>query len=321
VSTLQHVAAAYRTHQALIARAAAERAGTAWDSLDPADLSGSWAASVGPATRAALTAAQQLAAAGTHAYIGAAMAAQDADAPADATVSPPAFAGTAADGRDLASLLYLPIIDSKIRIAAGMPVADAMLFGRTSLTRIIATETADAGRDALQAGMTATGTVHDYVRLVAGTACSRCILLAGKHYRWNASFQRHPRCSCTAVPAAGGAAALATDPHTLFDHLTAAQQDARFGAADAQAIREGADIYQVVNAHRGIYTAGDVYGHTLELTSEGVTKRGLAGKRLIADRKPGGPTGLRLTVREIYRQAGDDRPTALSLLRKYGYIR
>lgn len=320
MTALAQVAAAYRTHQAMTARLASDRAAEAWSTLDPGDLSGSWAAGAGPSTTTTLTAAQQIAASTAQAYITAALDAQDAPADTDATVLGSGFAGTAADGRPLASLLYLPVIDTKAAIGAGASLNDALSVGARTLTTIMQTEVADAGHDALQAGMTATRGVHWWVRMVSGAACSRCIILAGKRYRWNATFQRHPRCNCTAIPVAEDAAHYTTDPHAFFDHLTPAEQDARFGAADAQAIREGADIYQVVNARRGIYTAGDVYGHTLELTREGVTRRGIAGRTAAANRKPGTPKGLRLSVREIYRQAGDDRELALSLLRKYAYL-
>ena len=37
-----------------------------------------------------------------------------------------------------------------------------------------------------------------------------------------------------------------------FNGMSEEEQDKVFGHADAQAIRDGADIYQVVNAHRGM---------------------------------------------------------------------
>lgn len=317
---LAEVASAYRSHQSLVMQLADRRTASQWAALDPSDLSGSWASSVGPAMVSTLSATQQLAAATAQTYISHALAAQGAADTADGTVQAAAFAGTAADGRSLASLLYLPVIGTKTAMAGGASVQDALQIGASSLSTIIQTEVGDAGRDALQTGMTATKTVHGYVRMVSGSACSRCIILAGRFYRTNASFERHPRCSCTGIPAAENRPNMRTDPHAFFDHLSKAEQDAKFGAADAQAIREGADINQVVNSHRGIYKAGDVYGHTLELTNEGVTRHGLAGRAAAAARKPGGPRGLRLSVREIYRQAGDDRGQALALLRKYSYL-
>jgi hypothetical protein len=163
--------------------------------------------------------------------------------------------------------------------------------------------------------MTATRSVHGYVRMVSGSACSRCIILAGRFYRWSSGFERHPRCQCTNIPAVENRAGdLRTDPHAFFDHLTREQQDRRFGVADAQAIREGADINQVVNARRGLYQT-KVFGRDVQATTEGMGRRGLAGQRLAGSTK-----GLRLTVRQIYADAGDDRDLAISLLKRYGYL-
>ena len=36
--------------------------------------------------------------------------------------------------------------------------------------------------------------VGGYVRMVQAGACSRCVVLAGKWYRKNQGFQRHPGC-------------------------------------------------------------------------------------------------------------------------------
>lgn len=314
--TVRPVAAAYNRHQARIANLATTRTAAQWSTIDPTDISGSWASGVGPAMVRTLTAAQQVAAAGAPAYTQAALDAQGVAYDTQATIDLTAFSGTAADGRTLSGLLYLPVIDAKAAIAGGMNVADALALGSRSLAMLVATETADAGRDALQAQMSATPAVHGYVRMVAGSACSRCIVLAGKWYRTNASFQRHPRCQCTGIPAAENSPDLRTDPHAFFDHLSREQQDARFGAADAEAIRGGADLFQVVNAHRGL-TQRELFGRTVQTTTEGVTRRGLAGQVM----RTNGVRGPRLSVAQIFADAGEDRDLALALLRRYGYLR
>jgi len=315
VTDLRAVARAWRQHQASIAASAVKRTAEAWLTLDQHDLSGSWASGAGPAMVRTLSAAQRLATVGASQYVAAAVAAQQGDPAADGVVNSAAFSGTAADGRSLAGLLYVPVIRTKVAIGAGLPVREALNSGANELAMLVGNEIADAGRDAAGAAMTATRSVHGYVRMVSGSACSRCIILAGKFYRWNASFQRHPRCACTGIPALENRPDLRTDPHALFDHLTPAQQDARFGKADARAIREGADINQVVNARRGLYETR-VFGRDVQATTEGMTRRGLAGRQL------GGTTrGLRLTVRQIYIDAAGDRELAVSLLRRYGYLR
>jgi hypothetical protein len=314
--TVRAVAVAYNRHQARIAHLATARTAAQWSAIDPADISGSWATSAGPAMARTLTAAQRVAAAGAPAYTQAAVQAQGASYDAQGAIDPGAFAGTAADGRALASLLYLPVIDAKTAIAGGMSATDALDRAAAMLARLVATETADAGRDALAAQMTATRVVHGYVRMVAGSACGRCIVLAGRWYHANAGFQRHPHCQCTAIPAVENAPDLRTDPHAFFDHLTKAQQDARFGAADAEAIRNGADLFQVVNAHRGL-TERELFGRTVQTTTEGMTRRGYAAQIMRAN----GVKGPRLSVAQIFADAGEDRDLALSLLRRYAYIR
>ena len=72
---------------------------------------------------------------------------------------------------------------------------------------------------------------------------------------------------------------------------------------DRKALDEGADLNQVVNAKRG------ASGMT---TTEGTTKRGLAGQRLGKGRQ-------RLTPNGIYRIASD-RTEAMTLLKQHGYV-
>jgi len=316
VTDLREVARAWRQHQASIARSTVIRTAVAWSTLDQNDLSGSWSASVGPAMVRTLTAAQRLATVGASRYVAAAVGAQEGDPAAEGTVNSTAFAGMSADGRTLSGLLYVPVIRTKTAIGAGLPVREALASGANELAMLVANEVADAGRNAAGVAMTATRSVHGYVRMVSGSACSRCIILAGRHYRWHADFKRHPRCSCTSVPDIENRAGdISTDPHAFFDHLSPAQQDKRFGKADAQAIREGADINQVVNARRGLYET-KVFGRDVQATFEGTTRRGAARRQMTA----AGVRGPRLSVAQIYADAAEDRDLAISLLRRYGYL-
>jgi hypothetical protein len=144
-------------------------------------------------------------------------------------------------------------------------------------------------------------------------SCSRCALLAGLRYAWNAGFDRHPACDCIAIPAAEDSADdLRTDPAAYFASLSVAEQDRVFTKAGAEAIRAGADINQVVNARRGMYTASG-----RKLTRTGATTRGFAGQRLGA--RSGRPA-TRLMPEEVFRQANGDRDDAIRLLRQHGYL-
>lgn len=198
----------------------------------------------------------------------------------------------------------------------------------------------DAGRAAVQAGMQARPAVRGYVRMLNPPSCSRCAILAGRVYHSMAAFDRHPRCDCVNVPAAESAEDWTTSPRHYFDSLTAQQQDATFGEAAAQAIRDGADIAQVVNAYSGVTTMR-AYGKDVQATTVGTTKRALfGGYEMLADgtlrRRPDSElrklpgnryrtaTPPRLLPDEIYRLAGElgwDRAEVLRQLRRFGYLR
>jgi hypothetical protein len=111
-------------------------------------------------------------------------------------------------------------------------------------------------------------------------------------------------CDCRHIPAVeDGADDLRTDPQAYFRSLSRTDQARYFGTGGAEAIRLGGDIGQVVNAERG---AAGMY------TTEGTTKRGLAGSRL-----QGEP---RLTPEAIVAAYGDDREGAIEALFQAGYI-
>ncbi|MEV5542803.1 hypothetical protein AB0L13_38875 [Saccharopolyspora shandongensis] len=62
------------------------------------------------------------------------------------------------------------------------------------------TEISDAARSAVQIAETAHPGAAGHERVVRLPACDRCIVLAGKFYRYSTGFLRHPRCDCTMVP-------------------------------------------------------------------------------------------------------------------------
>jgi hypothetical protein len=98
----------------------------------------------------------------------------------------------------------------------------------------------------------------------------------------------------------GDAPEFTTDPMAAVR----AGQVRGLSKAEEAAISDGADLNQIVNAHR----SGAYQGMT---TAEGVTRRGVAGKRLQGRQ--------RLTVGAIQRLASD-RAEATALLRAHGYI-
>lgn len=300
------VALAHYRRRAQRARALERQAADLWRQVNRSDIAGSWS-SLMPQLFVTLSAMQQAEAAEADAYVALAMAEQGEAAEAAQRIVPETWSGWASDGRALDSLLMQPVVTAKVAIRSGETVARSMAYGQAALQMIVGTQVADAGRVADQAAMVTHGS-QGYIRMVVGDTCSRCVVLAGKWYRWNAGFDRHPRCDCVGIPAAEDRADdLRTDPGRYFRSLSHDKQAEIFGKAGSQAIRDGADIAQVVNAKRksaGLYSAG----------GKRYTRESTHAKRGITRGRP------RLTVEQIYKDAHGSRERAIELLRRHRYI-
>lgn len=314
---LQHAAA----RKALAARVGAY-AETLWLTVDPAAIAASWAAKL-PSLLTIVVGAQLQSASTADTYVAGAVEAAGVSAATNLAVDASAFAGLAADGRDLATLLYEPAVTALSAVKSGRTVAESMTSGRASLSMIVRTEVADAGRNADQTAMTSRRTITGYVRVVVGKTCSRCVILAGRWYSVNAGFNRHPRCDCIGLPSSQARAAdLLQDPDKVYAGMTASERSrAGWSKADQAAIAEGADLNQVTNIHRkgGLYVVGGK-----QATREGTTKRGLFGgyeldpkTGVLRPRKPSDRP--RLTPNQIFADA-KDREDAIRLLRENGYL-
>ena len=301
-------------------RSARAAAAVAWSSLSAAYLSESWD-SVSPALVAAVSKIQLDAATRGAGYGGNTLADQGLYEAPEAWVDPSSLAGVSSRGASLGAALYSAIPHTKDLIAGGMPERVALARGREVLQMSAATQVADAGRTAAGLDTFARPRVG-YVRMLNPPSCSRCSVLAGRFYRNNEGFQRHPRCDCVHVPTTRTEAAesegLVHDPYAYFESLSESAQDKTFGKAQAQAIRDGADLFQVVNARRGMSYAGVSADGTRrgqkvvsDFTREGTTRRALWGGA--------NPKGKRLTPDAIYAQ-GLPREATLDLLAKHGYL-
>lgn len=287
------------------------------------DFDRSWR-SVGPRTVLVVAAAQLAAARGGAEYVPAVLAETGQDDDPVGRVVPGALAGVAGDGRPLDSLLYGAVTEAKSAVAGGATPEHALARGRSWLDMAAWTAVADAARAAASVAITARPSVPGYVRMLNPPSCARCVVQAGKWFRWNAGFARHPRCDCRHVPASEDVGRdIRTSPRGYFDSLDEAEQDRIFTRAGARAIREGADIGQVVNARRGMRPAA-IGGRDVLITTEGVTRRGLAGQvRAGVDEIEGRSTPSRrprLMPEQIYAVAGDDRAEAIRLLARNGYL-
>lgn len=239
-------------------------------------------------------------------------------------VDPRGWVQSANDGRPLDSLLYSAVTHTKMLLGSGQSAADALGAGGAWLDMLAHTQVADAARGAAGVAITSTPRMG-YSRLVSPPCCQRCAVLAGKFFKWNAGFQRHPRCDCRHVPVKEGSPLRDVDQHIGPDQikdLTKAQRSA---------IADGADQNQVINAHRAGSRSSD--GMT---TVEGTTRRGYAsyvnrevarqkgevsketvvrsrGRRNVTRTKP------RLTPEAIYRLSST-REEAVRLLGLNGYL-
>jgi hypothetical protein len=308
-------------------RAIVERIQQIWKGLSATSIEDSLEGPAGAAMVSAVAEGQLSVADAAQAYIAAQMAAQGGSALAEATLVAGAFAGIAPDGGPLETLLYLPAIGVRRRLAAGMPPQEAMLGGLADMARYASTAIADTARSADQVAMAANPSCVAYVRVVQLPACARCIILSGQMYTRSEGFLRHPNCDCQTLPLREHEWPNVPTPQQLFDRMPEREQRRVFTVAGARAIGAGADVGQVVNARRGMSTA-HVHGRDLQTTSEGTTKRGIYGRRL---RRAGGEfvkipgqrytraTTPRLMPEEIFRVA-DDRAEELRLLRRFGYI-
>lgn len=312
--TVQH----YKRVQRLqtIAILAASRA---WRSVDTEYISESWSDALPEAT-AALTLVQERAATLGASYGADTLASQGLYEAPEAWVNPSGFAGRSSRGFPLEAALYSAAPHVKSLIAGGLDSREAMRRGSSFIGAVAQTQVADAARGAAGVDTFARPNVG-YVRMLNPPSCSRCSVLAGRFYKHNTGFLRHPRCDCVHVQTTAAKAAtdegLIHDPYEYFESLSATEQDRLYTKAGAQAIRDGSDLFQVVNSRRGMSYGGVSADGTRRgqravdsFTREGTTRRG--NFRSLS-------AGQRLTPDAIYAQ-NLPRARTLDLLRDNGYL-
>lgn len=179
----------YRARRRLI-EAAATQARRLWAQVNTDRIVASWRLLI-PQMLVVLVGAQQAAAQAADEYTDEVLGEQGVDADAVGRVDAVSFAGVASDGRDLDSLLLSPAFAALRAVGVGATEARALAGGSAALDMIVRTQVADAGRAADQVALTARPQATGYVRMLVGTSCSRCAILAGRRYRWASSFQRH----------------------------------------------------------------------------------------------------------------------------------
>ena len=325
--------------QSSIARRVAVALSRLWVNVDPDRIGDTWRMQIALAA-GIITAGQAAAAQDADTYT-AKQAALQSGKESPFLLDTAAFAGFTASGQDLETLLALPAITARFRIGQGASVREGMLAGKAQLALLGSNEVQQAGRNAGQIAITANRGIPGYVRMLRAPSCSRCVILAGRFYKYSRGFARHPRCDCVHVPSIEDTVKdSTTDPRGYFDSLTEAEQNKTFGVANAKAIRDGSDIGEVVNIYRRdtkgksqLYTF-DTPAGTKQATLEGTNVlQGRAGRRLaLLDRQLVNADGSirkpdffersapRLTPRQIYKDA-TSRDDAIRLLFDNGYLK
>src|SRR5690625_172627 len=288
------------------------------------DFDASWDAGVGAQVEQILVKGQQRVIDRTREYVPEVLAetGQTRAVTAFAETSSVPLLGVAGDGRPIGTLNYGALTRSKQAIALGATIPQALLAGRRFLTLAGSTVLADTSRQQMSLEM-GTRPVGGYVRMITPPSCSKCLLLAGKWFSKNQGFQRHPGCLCVHVPASESLSSdLRVDPEAYFRSLSTEEQDRIFTRAGAEAIRNGADMTQVVNARRGMTRSQggrlirDERG--LYTTTEGMTRRGWAYQRQRSYRQHG-PVQARLMPESIL-EIAKNQDDYVRLLRLYGYM-
>jgi hypothetical protein len=302
----EHYAAQQRQAQAALIQARRQ-----WRKMGP-DLDVSWARIVNRLTLVVASAQLGAARAGA-AYVPAALEEIGQQVDPEAVVRPEGWSGVASDGRPLDSLLYSAVVHAKDALALGSAFPEALSAAEGSLDMIVRTQVADAARGAAGAAIVTRPRIG-YTRMVNPPCCQRCAVQAGKFFKWNAGFQRHPRCDCRHIP-------CGSDGFENYTDTVAPDQVKDLTEAQRKAISDGADMNQVINSHRKRASSGMT-------TSEGTTRRGMYGgyvrnpdgaAQTLRKGAKGEKVGARLTPEAIYRVSAT-REEALAKLRQYGYL-
>lgn len=296
------------TYQQRVAALAARAVEQQWALLSSGELEAQWARAA-PAVKRALTTSQRLAASGAAQYVEDALSAQGAGGRALALVPAEALAGYAMDGRSLEGALAQPMVGVRDELARGLDRAEALQRGERRMLRLVVGELGDTARvaDGLAIGLEETA--RGYVRRVNVPSCGRCIVQAGKFFRKNAGFKRHPKCDCTHVPIYRSWAA--PSPDELLGRMSPAEREAALGKTNARAIAAGADPAQVINARRGMSSPDDrarTHAARRATTTESTSKRGVA------------PRQTRESPAALVRKHGEQPEALREALRANGYL-
>lgn len=185
--------------------------------------------------------------------------------------------------------------------------------------RLIASQVQDAGRNAEVLEMAVRPKVTAYVRQLNPPSCSRCILLAGKVYRKNEGFARHPLCDCVHVP---------TDLEVGDDIRFDAPEYFRSLPTAEQLAEEYPHLTVKMRREAGIYSQEDIFtkhGAALIRAAPESKQQYVMGRvvntRWMKHSTAGDDRLRRAMPGDLVRRSGGDRGLLLRLMRANGYIR
>jgi hypothetical protein len=262
MDSVAQIALARRDRIVSVADTARARSLRVWRQMDFKNLDASWYA-IAPTISQQVSAAQLVLANESDRFTNAITRASGAQQPRG-EIQSQAFAGVDGAGRDLSGTLEGAVTTTKTAIGSGLGATESLQAGASYLAAIVKTLIADASRSADLVAAASSSYTY-YVRVVGGSACSRCAILAGIR-SGSEAFARHASCQCSAAAVTETRKegdrystydksaikdGLFDGPSEYFDALSAVEQDRIFTKAGAQAIRDGADINKVVNARRG----------------------------------------------------------------------
>lgn len=186
----------------------------------------------------------------------------------------------------------LAIVEAALLTGArDMEARLAQVDNDAALSQFVQSITQDANRTARAVDQATRSAVTGHVRHLQLPSCGRCVILAGRMYRWSDGFLRHPQCDCLMTPVGDATGQeLVTDPAEAF----AAGHVRGLSKADVEAVNMGADLTRVVNVRSkkaGLSAAGSVTARAGRLTPQGCLS------------------------------LASDRTEALELLTRYGYVR
>jgi len=249
------------------------------------------------------------------------------------------WVGTVGDGRPTESLLYGAVIHTKSAIKEGASTPEALAAGSQWLSASLGSLLSDTARGVEQAA-TYARPVAGYVRMLTPPSCGRCVVLAGKWFRMNRGFERHPGCDCIHVPAPESVAEDMRVNAVDYLHSLDESSLAKVLGSKANArtwLEFGQDsptqtMNQLINAYRktgGIRTA-QIYGKSVKYTLEGTTRRGVAYHQMsrvralsaMGESKDGRYRRInapRLMPESIF-QIAENKAHAERLLRDHGWL-